>query len=777
MRDDELLQELLSAENEIDVLKALDRRSLLDPKRVATQWRPLGGMPNNQSIVHNQQSTPAAALVEKYTNGVDALLIRACRKRGIDPRGPAAPQNMATAIETLIADTAAWTRDDATRFAEERLLLYATGSKARPSLSLYDAGEAQLPQDFPTTFCSLIYGSNQGSYKGAIPFVQGRFNMGGTGVLPFCSELRKLQLIISRVPPILNGHDRHEWGFTLVCFFPSKRDPSWQYLVGSDGQILTAGTRALRLVPKIGARSGEVSAPREREVESGTLIKMYDFQAPRSNVCGELYKKVEEFLLRPALPLRVVECRPEYKANVMRVTIWDRLGKWREDKLESGFTHGADIRIPLSTGEAIDGEIRVFRAPKNGSADDDESPVTGVRALINGQSHAKRDGGFFRTQEVDKEHIAASMLVTLDCTGLGQGTRNALFMSNRESFRDDPLLTELLKKLKRELHDHEGLILLNQRRYEEKLKNAATNDAGVSALEELLATDPTLAELFGSDFLGRTSGGVPTGPGVDVEVETPLEFKGREFPAFFKRRDGATSIAIEVPRGGMARPAFFTDVVNNYFTRRRNRGRIEFETNLESPPTQRLFNGRLTLTCAPSKDAPVGSQFSVTALISDTKGTGPFLLEIAGTVVEPKEHKKNGVDQTKEPRKPSPPKAAVEPSRPQVIEKDGAPTDPPLIVEKDPKSGRLQLVLNKKSEHLEQARKMRDRSEHLAVEFVFKYGLALVAMGLLDAARRRPEWEAKEAETRDAISQTCTGVARVIVPLCLSLREKLPRSG
>jgi hypothetical protein len=41
---------------------------------------------------------------------------------------------------------------------------------------------------YPKTFCSLIYMNEEGSYKGAIPFVQGRFNMGGTGVLPFCSR-------------------------------------------------------------------------------------------------------------------------------------------------------------------------------------------------------------------------------------------------------------------------------------------------------------------------------------------------------------------------------------------------------------------------------------------------------------------------------------------------------------------------------------------------------------------------------------------------------------
>jgi hypothetical protein len=168
---------------------------------------------------------------------------------------------------------------DIRTIAEAGLVLYATGSKSRPCLSFYDGGEGQLPENFPGTFCSLIYGSDEGSYKGAVPFVQGRFNMGGTGVLPFCGDDRKMQLIVSRVPDDVEK-SAHEWAFTVFCFFPSRQSPSWKYLVGSDGKIMTAGHEPLGLVPKMGAKSGEICMPRERKVPHGTLIKMYDYKAP-----------------------------------------------------------------------------------------------------------------------------------------------------------------------------------------------------------------------------------------------------------------------------------------------------------------------------------------------------------------------------------------------------------------------------------------------------------------------------------------------------------------
>lgn len=220
MRDEALLRDLLEAEDEVAVVAALTGRGLLQD---LNRWRYLGNMPNNQSIVHNQQSTPAAALVEKFTNGLDAILLRHCRAQGIDPRSNSAPPTMAKATELFFGDMADLNQEEVRRFAEENMVLYATGSKARPSMSLYDAGEGQFAESFPATFCSLIYGSSDGSYKGAIPFVQGRFNMGGTGVLPFCSEKYKLQLIVSRVPENVAKTTNHEWAYTVFCFFASRK--------------------------------------------------------------------------------------------------------------------------------------------------------------------------------------------------------------------------------------------------------------------------------------------------------------------------------------------------------------------------------------------------------------------------------------------------------------------------------------------------------------------------------------------------------------------------
>lgn len=763
MRDDKLLEDLLNADSEDQVLEALNSRGLLTNM---DRWRYLGDFPNNQSVVNNQQSTAMAALVEKYTNAGDAVLLRCCKAASIDPRGPSAPKSMSEAVLAYFGDISAWTDEQRRTFAEDNLLLYATGSKARPCLWLYDDGEGQLAKDFPTTFCSLIYGSDEGSYKGAIPFVQGRFNMGGTGVLPFCSDKRKLQLIVSRVPRDVAGTDYHEWAYTLMCFFPSAKDPSWRYLVGDDREVLTAGADPLKLIPRKRAKSGAVPNARERDVPSGTVIKMYDFKAPRSNICGELFRKLGEYLLQPSMPLRIIECRSEYKAKVMGVTLWDRLGALvSKSELEEGTEDGVGVTIELSTGETVPAEVRVFKMSKKKKGDDVEEARVGLRALINGQSHAKRGPEFFRKKSVGKEHIAGSMLVTLDCTQLEQQSRNDLFMANRETFRESPLRDELFRELEAHLKEHELLIYLNEKRYADKVKNAVDDESGLKAMEDLLADDPDLAELFGGPDRGASGAKNAPEGGEEVRAEKPAPFKGEDYPTYFRRKDGSTEVDVKVPRGKVANVSFLTDVRNDYFNRPRGAGTCTFSGDFK--PSHRLYNGRLTFRCRLPKSAVVGTTLTSHISITDRKGSGPFTLKIRATVV-PAAKKPGG-----KPSSPTVPKAKAGRSRPRIKELENDPTDQAITIERDSKG--LVIYVNKKAQALDDARLKRPAGEAPAIEFVFKFGLALLAMSMIDRAHGSSEWEDDEAGCREQIARTVSGFDRVIVSLCLNLPKKLPK--
>jgi len=133
MQDKQLLLDLLAVEAEQDAVAVLVKRGLMDD---VSRWVALGNMPNNQSVVHAQQSNPSAALVEKFTNGLDAILIRFCKAAGIDPRGPTAPGSMSKAVQNWFGDLSEKSPAQIRAIAEEGLVLYATGTKLRPCLSI-----------------------------------------------------------------------------------------------------------------------------------------------------------------------------------------------------------------------------------------------------------------------------------------------------------------------------------------------------------------------------------------------------------------------------------------------------------------------------------------------------------------------------------------------------------------------------------------------------------------------------------------------------------------
>ncbi|MCC6574621.1 MAG: hypothetical protein IT462_12630 [Planctomycetes bacterium] len=764
-----LLLQLLTATTEVEVKTVLTKANLWDDWKL---WPWIGQTPNNQSVVLAQQSTPAAAMVEKITNSIDAILIRKCKEAEIDPRSDKAPKSMEDAISAFIGRI-----ENERTFAEENLLVIGTGQQTSPCISVYDNGEGQLAENFPKTFCSLIHSQGEASsYKGGIHFVQGKFGMGSTGILPFCGKQHHFQLVVSRRPLSLQKANNHEWAFTVFRFDDNANSPAWRYLTGDGVRVLTAGSDSLGLLPKKGAAGGEICDPYERKVQSGTLIKMYEYAGAQANICGDPFTPhLEQFLLSPKLPISVVECRPNRKAKVMRVTVWNRLGTWEaKDKIEPEFSPAPTISIVLTNGEEIPGELRVFRKEFGTKKDGDttaDKPVAGLRALINGQVHAKRDANFFSTLEVDKDQIAGSLLVTLDCSHLSPKTRGELFMSNRELFRDGDILKELMGKLKAILRTNDDLIAINKKRYEEQMDSATKDVFGVKVLEELLSSDPTLADMFGGEQAGSVTSPIP-GAGPVVEAKGKGPFVGKPFPSFINSRDGGQNIEIDVPQGSQRLAIFYTDVVNDYLTRRNHRAQLVVTGDeFKLYQGRNLNKGRFAFTLKAPKEVEIGAQFNLHLRITDGKGSGPFELKVNGRIVEPvpvvakpARPKKNGESR--------PDKNYATPSSPDVHDRDDlSPDDPPIKIVKKPESEVYVMFFNKKSALLENIAKTRPPEERKRVEFVFKWGLALVCMSLIDHKKQQGILDSQGVED---ISKASFAIGKVIVPICLTLPEKLP---
>ncbi len=97
------------------------------------------------------------------------------------------------------------------------------------------------------------------SNKLKVPFVQGKFNMGGTGALSFCGNNNFQLLISKRCPDIQEKDDAtHDlWGFTIVRRerpLPGTglRSSKFTYLVGSDQSVLSFASDLMPIIPTSG---------------------------------------------------------------------------------------------------------------------------------------------------------------------------------------------------------------------------------------------------------------------------------------------------------------------------------------------------------------------------------------------------------------------------------------------------------------------------------------------------------------------------------------------
>ena len=342
---------LLRAESEVEVEQVLKNAGYLadDPNL----WQPFGGFGMNLNQINNQQSDATAALVEKLINSIDAVLMAECYQAGIDPKGAAAPRTMTEAVEQLfkVKDGRLENLSPIQRTElAERIHFVATGSRREPSYMVVDSGEGQTAASFEDTFLSLTRQN-----KDDIPFVQGRFNCGGTGVLPFCGE-NKYQLIVSRrhpsCPVVTGDPTKDLWGFTIVRRQrPAPGHKSSMYVFLAPGHsILTFARPAIPAFP--GQSSKNKPAPAySGDLKHGTCIKLYNYRWKKKTlVTTDGRYELERFLHSLSLPLRISETR-NYKAHYYSTTLSGILADMNEEGAEDDSSSKFEKGLSPAYGE------------------------------------------------------------------------------------------------------------------------------------------------------------------------------------------------------------------------------------------------------------------------------------------------------------------------------------------------------------------------------------------------------------------------------------------
>lgn len=772
----ELFERLLHAEVENEADEIL-RRAGFDLQNESS-WRPLGDMENNFSTVGNQQTEATAALVEKIINGIDAELMAECFRARIDPEGPDAPKTMTEAVERFFG-----VRDgllanlDAKRQTElaKKLHVVAVGEKTAPSYLIIDCGEGQTPDAFPDTFLSL-----NKSNKIRIPFVQGKFNSGGTGVLQFCGE-KNMQLIVSRrqpTAPVRDGdQSREEWGFTVVRRMKptgGRKNSMYVYLAPG-GKVPRFDSDTIKVLPE--DRSTVSPRPYAVGLQYGTCVKLYNFRwKAKSIATTDARYELERFLHSPCLPFRLTEAR-EYRANYFSTTVagvWATIGSQdssEDSKIEPNFPAYADLNL-TGVGQ-LPYRIAVFRSSVN-----PRHVPHGIFFTVNGQVHGSLPSDFV-ARHLKFDYLKDHLLVSIDCTSMESTVREDFFMASRDRVRKNEVYEEVVEHLKDALRDHAGLRALNAARRKKEIEDTLSNeDETKNLFSELLKADPTLANLFGLGDRLITR----VGPGPEAT------FNGKQFPTYFRLvKNPQDGLVKHCPINLTCRVEFETDAANDYFKR------IEYPGSLATDPLNiiehsHLWNGRFTVQLRTPWHTVPGDRIPVAITVEDLetqKRDAPFVSTL--TMIAEPESERPRIPGPNTPRPKNGDKrpgtrAAMSLAIPDLKWKTFDDRAISLQIKHDD-HGNAEYFANLNNEYLTAELIRAKEEDRSLVKFWFGYGLLLCALGMIKTQQERTAMKTpQEMDEEDEVDSNadgvddlkrigtyCDGIARVIVPIIRTL--------
>lgn len=607
---------ILRAESESAVSEIIDSVPELSD---AGNWHPIDGRETNFNVVTNQASTGSKALTELCTNMVDAVLMRHAHEKGVPLRGENAPQSVIEGVRELVrlrgarsgilaeVDSPTYLRE----FAEKNLVIGVTGTGRSPQDSLcftfVDTGEGQHPKDFEDTFLSLSKGN-----KSAIPFVQGKYNMGSSGVLSYCGR-RWHKLIVSR-----RYDSSGDWGWTLVRRRPVGGMPIAEYFKPAEGIPSFSSDALYPMQLQTGEQDDKVS------ITTGTVVKLYDYQMELSADFRSIRESLNENLVSTILPFRLMDYRQtpapsrggrralgidERPVNGMEFLLLRKDGREELSDADQDYTPGTKQYIG-SVDDPELGHISVqaivlgrdipgwLKPPRNTSR---------VFHAVNGQVQFKENRAYL-SRRCKLPGLKDRIVVIVDSSDLSEAGYNDVWKSDRENVRATGIGQLYRDKVTEVIANSEFLKDL-QRRIALEETEEITKKGQRGLFQSLVNSDPSIAQLL-------PGGSVVTLPGhIGRGTREPEEFQGKYSPTFLNligrvvRRDGA-----EIAVNGSRRVRFETDAANNYLDRPDNQGRVyAIGNDGRFSFTTSLYNGSLTINFTASQGKVVpGEEIALT---------------------------------------------------------------------------------------------------------------------------------------------------------------------
>ncbi|MBI3345083.1 MAG: hypothetical protein HY028_09575 [Gammaproteobacteria bacterium] len=606
MKLKEICLQLLEAESETAVQAIIEEVSEF---RKASNWKPLDGRETNFNITSNQASDGGKALTELMTNMVDAVLMKHAYLKKIDPKGPDAPRTMYEAVDKLVKPLQGgklvnldpndpWLRE----FASKNLVIGVAGAKNKkeglPCYTFVDNGEGQKPQDFVKTFLSLSEGN-----KRSIPFVQGKYNMGSSGVLGYCGR-RWFKLIVSR-----RYDGKTPWGWTLMRRRPGEGMPIAEYFVLPDGSIPSFEADLLHPFHR-----GDGKRYDGVHIATGTIIKLYDYQVgsrflsfrgPREALNENLVETILPFRLldfrqkpdptRGGERAEGIDPRPFYGMEFLLLRSHKEGSSSEADDDTDDHEIAADGRLTVGKIEDPDlGEISISAIALKRKLPNWLKPSnTNNRVFhaLNGQVQFKQTRGYLT--DCGFPALKDRVVVIVDASNLSFSAHNDVWKGDREHIRNTIVGERYRELVTATIKESIVLKELQIKVAREEMESAAKTERN-DLFQKLVDKDPTLANLLtGQDPIIR----LPASGGTNGHDEGKGEFEGKYSPTFLRLEEKVRDQGIDLPINRTRPIAARTDAENGYLGRADNQGQLVLPDEITTRFALRtqLHNGRLTV--------------------------------------------------------------------------------------------------------------------------------------------------------------------------------------
>jgi len=564
-------------------------------------WKPYGGRELNAPQIEGQMKSSSNALVEKLTNSTDALLMRRCYEvEGVAPESgnTKLPKTLLEAITKYFGTDEEINRKRS-EWAKQHLVVLAEGDKKKPTITIVDRGEGQLPDRIQDTIVGLSE-----SIKEKINFVFGKYHQGGSAAIRFCGSPSKcFQLVLSRRAESIAGKGSdNQWGFTLVRRNYKNRIAYYEYCADKDGK-----TFSFPYEKPIKIDGAEI------EFIDGCLIRLYDYYLENpSNITygrNSLALDIDQKLQRSPLPIFLHELRAGYRGDT-KYTIAGLLRRMEDNKE----IISDDITLPAGLGEIGTRNIRCIRLKHINDAKGVESYKLQREKIFyveNGLALGYELDTFVRS-DCQLPALAPYLHCYIDMSDIRVDLAN-IFHSGREELartEDYQILKERLKKF----FENETFEKWNKEYEDKSLASANEDNKELDKLiEKAIVDDPELKELLG---IGEE---IKIPKGKDKEKE---KYIGEDFPKKFEYVGNQPK---EVDRSSYALVSFRTEAKDNLLTRKKDRFQIQWSSSQVFDVVLRgMKNGVISLRIDCRESAKTGDEDKMTFTLSDHEGKKNF---------------------------------------------------------------------------------------------------------------------------------------------------------